>query len=232
MSPSSTDVARSLAEAARAISAPHDLDETLDAIVNAARTSVPGFDHVGISVVRKDGIETKAATSQLVWELDDVQYRLTEGPCVDSIRTEPSISAPGLRHDQRWPRYVPEAVARGVRAQLAFRLYVDDHAMGGLNFYSTESEELQEGACEIGELFASHATIALGQAIEHDTLNQALATRTIIGEAIGLTMARFEITSDRAFQFLVRASSTSNIKIRDIAQEVVDQADEQYRPRE
>jgi hypothetical protein len=163
-----------------------------------------------------------------VWELDDVQYNLLEGPCVDSIREEPTVSAPHLRHDQRWPRYAPEAIGRGVRSQLAYRLYVDDHTLGGLNFYSTESDELHDGACEIGELFATHATVALGRAIEEDNLNQALATRTVIGQAVGLTMARFQITSDRAFQFLARASSTSNIKIRDIAQEVVNQADEQY----
>jgi hypothetical protein len=56
MAPSSTDIARSLAEAARSISASHQLEETLDAIVSAARTSVPGFDHVGISIVHKDRI--------------------------------------------------------------------------------------------------------------------------------------------------------------------------------
>lgn len=226
--PSSTDIARSLAEAAVSISAPRTLEETLDAIVHAARTSVPGFDHVGISIVSKDRIETKAATSQLVWELDDVQYDLQEGPCVDSIRKEPLMSAPHLRDDSRWPRYVPQAVERGVRSQLAYRLYVEDHTMGGLNFYSTESDTLQDGAYEIGELFATHATVALGRAIEEDNLNQALATRTLIGNAVGLTMARFQVSSDRAFQFLARASSTSNIKMRDIAEEIVSRADEEY----
>ena len=70
--------------------------------------------------------------------------------------------------------------------------------------------------------------MALGRAIDEDNLNLALTTRGIIGQAIGLTMARFQITSDRAFQFLVRASSTSNIKVRDIAEEVVSQANDQY----
>lgn len=138
-------------------------------------------------------------------------------------------NAPHLRHDQRWPRYVPEAVSHGVRAQLAYRLYSDERTLGGLNFYSTQSEAVHAGAREIGELFATHATVALGRAIEEDSLNHALATRTLIGQAVGLTMARFRIIGDRAFQFLVRASSTSNIKLRDIAQEVVDQAEAEYR---
>lgn len=229
LSSPSTDIARALADVARTISSTHTLDETLDAIVDAAGVSVPGFDQVGISVLHgKNRIETKAATGQLVWDLDAVQYDLMEGPCVDSLRKEPTITVQHLRHEQRWPRYVPEAASRGVRSQLAFRLYSDDHTLGGLNFYSTQSDTIHEGACEIGELFATHATVALGRAIEEDNLNHALTTRTIIGQAVGLVMARFEISSERAFHYLVRASSVSNIKLRDIAQEVVDQADARY----
>ena len=229
MPPLATDVARALAESSRLINAPRSLEETLDAIVHAAKASVPGFEHVGISIVHgKDKIETKAATSQLVWELDDLQYELLEGPCVAALFEEPTVSVPNLRHDQRWPRYVPEAVRHGVRSQMGYRLYVEGRTMGGLNFYSTESDTLQEDACEVGELFAVHATVALGRAIEADGLNVALTTRGLIGQAVGLTMARFEISSDRAFQFLVRASSTSNIKLRDIAEELVSQANARY----
>lgn len=232
MSSPSIDVARALAEAARTISATRTLEETLEAIVSAARVSVPGFDHVGISVVHgRENVETKAATGQLVWELDAVQYGLMEGPCVDSLREAPTITAPRLRNDPRWPRYVPEAVRHGVRSQLAYRLYSDSHTLGGLNFYSTQSDDLRDGACEIGEVFATHATVALGRAVEEDNLNHALTTRALIGQAVGLVMARFEIGSVRAFQFLVRASSTSNIKLRDVAQEVVDQAEARYEAR-
>ena len=224
-----TDVARALAQATRTINSPRSLGETLDAIVHAARASVPGFEHVGISIVHgKDQIETKAATSQLVWELDDLQYRLEEGPCVAAMFDEPTVSAPNLRHDQRWPRYVPAAVQHGVRSQMGYRLYVEGRTMGGLNFYSTESDDVPRDAGEVAELFAVHATVALGRAIEEENLNIALTTRGLIGQAVGLTMARFEISSDRAFQYLVRASSTANIKIRAIAEEVVAQANVRY----
>ena len=79
------------------------LEETPDAIVDAAKASVPRFDHVGISFVHdKDHIETKATTSQLVWELDGLQYKLMEGPCVAAMFEAATVSAPNLRHDQRW----------------------------------------------------------------------------------------------------------------------------------
>src|SRR3954463_4225029 len=87
MIPSSSDLALSLAESARLINTPQTLEETLDAIVRASLVSVAGFDHVGISLMHRDGtFETKAATDQLVWELDDLQYSMGEGPCVSAMR--------------------------------------------------------------------------------------------------------------------------------------------------
>jgi GAF domain-containing protein len=221
--------ATALAEAARSIHQTRSLEETLGAIVHAATASVPGFDQIGISISQHSGeIETKSATGQLVWDLDAVQYSLMEGPCVDAIRKQPVVAVNDLRHDQRWPRYVPEAVAQGVRSQLAFRLYSDEKTLGGMNLYSTESDTIPDDAPQMAELFAAHATIALDRAIQEDSLNIALSTRGVIGQAIGLTMEHYHVDSTRAFQFLTRVSSTSNIKLRDIAQEVVDQANDRY----
>jgi GAF domain-containing protein len=187
---------------------------------------VPGFDHVGISIINRDGtIETKAATDQVVWELDDLQYSIDEGPCVSSMREEMVVVVPNIRHEQRWPRYVSEAVMRtGLQAQLAVHLYANDKTLGGLNLYSTKSATIDDGAAQAAELFATHAALALARARRESDLNTAITTRQEIGMAIGLTMARFELDSERAFQYLVRASSTSQMKMRDIAQEIIDTA--------
>jgi GAF domain-containing protein len=232
MSLANADIAASLAESARAINAPQTLEETLDAIVRATLVSVPGFDHVGISTLHRDGtIETKSATDQVVWELDDLQYSIDEGPCVTAIRGEPVVAVPDIRHEQRWPRFVPEAVMRtGLQAQLAVQLHVNDKTLGGLNLYSTSSASIESGAVQAAELFATHAALALARARRESDLNDAITTRQEIGMAIGLTMARFSLDSERAFQYLVRASSTSQIKIREIAQEIIRSANEQHRP--
>lgn len=226
----SPDLASSLAAAAAAINSAESLPETLDAIAKATRASVPGFDHVGISIRHRDGrIETMAGTDELVWELDRLQYGLNEGPCVTAIQSEPLVIVPHLAHEQRWPRYVPEAVKQGLRAQLAVQLFSDAERRGGLNLYSTQSEEIDEEAPRAAELFATHAAIALGRAQREEDLNQALGTRKIIGQALGILMERYSIDEDRAFQFLVRASSTGNIKVRDIAQEIVADTNQNYR---
>src|SRR5687768_15764405 len=96
-------ISQGLAEAARAIGREGSLDETLQAIVETARLSLSEFEHVGISTTDKDGrVTTRAATGQLVWDLDSLQYELGEGPCVDAIRGEPVVSVSSIRHDQRW----------------------------------------------------------------------------------------------------------------------------------
>jgi GAF domain-containing protein len=220
------DIARALTEAARGISRQGSLEETLNAIVNVAQGSLPGFDQVGISLLhRKGNVETKAATGDLVWTLDKVQYELGEGPCVDTLRDKVVVEVPNLRHDQRWPRYVPRAVNEGLKAQLAVKLYLDEEGtLGGLNVCSTTREDIDPEAVQMAELFAAHAAIALGYARERENLNEALYSRKVIGQAIGLVMERYNLTEERAFAFLVRGSSHANIKLRDIAQAMVDEA--------
>ena len=217
-------IASALAESARTMNRPSTLDDTLDAIVSSACTSIPGIDAVSISVSHRDGrMETLAGTEQLPWELDAVQYSLEEGPCVDTLRGARVVFADRLRHRQEWPGYVPAAVGKGVRSQLGLQLYTDQETLGGLNLYCTSSDTLHPDAPHVAEPFAAHAALALARARKVEQLNLAIDSRKLIGQAIGILMERYRIPEDRAFQFLVRASSTGNLKVRDIAQELVDQ---------
>lgn len=219
------DFAEMLADVARQINAPVDLTSTLEAIVRSATTSLAGIDHVGISMVHRGGrIETMAGTDQLVWDLDALQYELREGPCYESITKVPVLVANELRHDQRWPRYVPRAAKQGVQAQMGIRLFVEGETVGGLNLYSTQVDQIDPDVQHVAELFATHAALELGRARQTEDLNTALSTRKVIGQALGILMERYELNEDRAFQFLVRVSTHSNVKLRDIAQELVDQA--------
>jgi GAF domain-containing protein len=216
-------IATALTEAAKLMHAPATLDETLDAIIQATLKTVPGFDHVGISITHRDGtIETRSGSDQLVWELDEVQYSLREGPCYDAIRgAGVAVLENAAQPNQRWPHYVARAAEKGLRAQLAVGLYNDDDSLGGLNLYSTSCDRVLEDAVHIAQLFASQAAIALGRSRHASQLNQALETRKVIGQAIGILMGKYQLSEERAFQFLIRASSTSNIKLRDVAAELV-----------
>jgi GAF domain-containing protein len=227
MVPTYLTIGRSVAAATRSLHQRRTLQDTLEAIVYAAQASIPGFDHVGISTLAPGGrLETRAATGDVVTLLDTAQGELGEGPCLAALTGEEVVAAPHLRHDQRWPRYVPVAVGQGLRSQLGFRLHASDAgdgALGSLNLYSTTSDDISAEAEATAELFAAHAAIALDHARERETLNQALRSRKVIGQALGILMERYEMDEDRAFAFLVRASSHGQIKLRDIAQRLVDE---------
>jgi GAF domain-containing protein len=220
------DLSLSVAAAARQMSRPTTLEDTLSSICEAARDALPGFDAVGLSTIDRAGnVATRAGTSDLVWELDRLQYELAEGPCVESLEDKTVVMAPHIRTSGRWPRYAPAAVALGLRSQMGVKLYLDDEGtVGGLNMYSTTSDTIEKDSVGMAELFAAHAAIAMGQARHVETLQEALSSRSTISQAVGLLMQKYGLTDDAAFGLLVRTSSHANVKIRDIAAEMVDKA--------
>ncbi len=220
-----SNMADALAVAAREIGSPSTLEETLSRIVQAAARSVDGMEHVGISLGHSSGeIETVASTDHLVDQLDQLQYDLGEGPCLYAVDREPVIVVENAAREHRWPRFIPAAVQEGLRSQIGLRLYADDQTLGGLNLYSTTQDSIHPDVVHIAELFAAHAAIALQRSIREADLNQALSTQKMIGQAIGILMERYQMDEDQAFKYLVRVSSYSGVKLRDVAAAVNEQA--------
>lgn len=198
--------------------------ETLETMVEVARSTVTGIDHVGVTLVHRDGrLETVAATGPLVIELDELQLALDEGPCVSTLRDGlPITLVEHARQEQRWSQYVPLAVQRGITAQLSVRLFVDDGAVGVLNLYATRSETISDDTRRLAELFAAHAALAFGHTRRLTDLQGAIAHREIIDQAIGIVMERYDLCSDRAFEYLIRVSSVSEVTLRDVALDLVE----------
>ena len=224
-------ISDAIARISRAINAPNDLQTQLDVIVQVARNSMPEIDHAGVSVAHRDGtVETKAATSELVQELDQLQYSLGEGPCLHAIESDPVVVVQDARSDSRWPRFMNAAVERGLRSQLGLRLYLDEHSRGGLNLYSTSSDIIDPETESLAELFASHAALAMGRVRTGENLGAALASRTTIGMALGMVMERYGMDRDRAFAYLTRIASSSETKLREVAEHLVADAERSSRP--
>jgi hypothetical protein len=226
----SFDLAESMAEAAKAINAPGSMDERLSAIVEAAPNTVPGFDQASISLSHRDGsVDTRAGSSALVEKLDLNQYEVEEGPCFEAFTRLDVVAVPSVADEHRWPTYMARAREAGVTAQMGVPLGSDGSDMrGSLNLYSTTGEGIDPEALSIAAMFGTHVTLALGWARTEAQLNEALATRKAIGQAIGIVMERYQIGEDKAFAFLARVSQTSNIKLRVVAQQLITQTDTRY----
>jgi hypothetical protein len=206
---------------AESLSEPGDLKQTLGHIIGSASQNIPGADHVSISFRHADGqLETLASTDPLPEKLDALQYELGEGPCYDAVTDVNVTYSANLAIDPRWRLFGVQAADMGVHSQMAIRLHADTKTRTGLNFYSRQISAFDEPD-DLIALFASHARIALGYAQEVDNLNAAVSTRKIIGEAIGIIRERYQMSEQRAFEFLVRVSQSSNVKLRLVAQEIV-----------
>lgn len=219
------DLADLLARAAREISTHGDLDSTLEAVVGCLTACLPAPHHVGVTERLRDGaLETGPASHELVRELDRLQLSTGQGPTLDSFEVASVVAVEALPHDQRWHDYVPLAAALGVRSQLVVRLSVDDRTWGALTVCSTTSDQLDPLVVRTTTLFAQYAAVAVERARREDNLKTALRTRKLIGQAIGIVMERFELNEEMAFRYLVRLSSNSNVKLRDVARDLVAQA--------
>jgi GAF domain-containing protein len=220
-------LAEALATAATQMSTRRPVDEVMQHLVNMVQRSLPGVDHAGISITHADGsIDTIAATDDLVLKFDQLQYELDEGPCLTAIRDEGVVVVNHADRAQRWPRFTERATALGLRSQMGVRLYANEQTLGGLNLYATQVDEIDPEVIHMAQLFASHAALALGHARVEENLLQAMTTRQRIGVAVGIVMERYGLDEQRAFQYLARVSQNSNVKLREIADEVVDSTNE------
>lgn len=199
-----------------------DTDAALALITQATKDCIPGVDAVSMSLRRDDGgFETRAETDQLACDGDLIQYEFGEGPCVDAASGEQMVYSGRVSNDGRWRRYGPRAADLGVVSQLALEMYSGDRIYGGLNLYATSQDVFDEEARSVAGLFANQGATAMGQASLVQRLNQALESRKVIGQALGLISERYGVDENRAFGVLTRFSQTSNTKLRVVAADIV-----------
>jgi GAF domain-containing protein len=214
---------RQLADAVRELEAQADPPHTLKCLVDITPEFFSSCDHVGISVVERDRIRTPVATNEVLRELDEAQYALGQGPCREAIREHATVVVHDLESDPRWPEWGRAMVdALGIRSSLSFRLFTrPDRTWGALNVYSTKPDAFSDEDVHQGQTIAAMAAVALARSINDEQLAAALESRTVIGQAIGMLMERYGLDEDRAFDVLRRLSSQENIKLRDLAAQVV-----------
>ncbi|MEV0793438.1 GAF and ANTAR domain-containing protein [Kribbella sp. NPDC050459] len=201
---------------------PVTAEDSLDLITSSVAASIPGITGASISVTSTDGtIETLAPTDPLAAEVDQLQYDLGEGPCLDAALSEPVVQVDNLGTDDRWPQYGPKAAALGMHSQLSFQFRAAPRVRGALNLYADKPQAFDADAHYIAGMYADWAAVLLGWSRQESTMTEALESRTTIGTAIGILMERYQLDANRAFTFLVRTSQTGNVKLREVAAGVV-----------
>jgi GAF domain-containing protein len=214
---------RQLADAVRELDAQRDPPHTLQRLVEITPEFFTACDYVGISVVESDRIRTPVATDEQLRELDEAQYALGEGPCRDAIRVHETVRVDDLATDPRWPSWGRAMVDQlGIRSSVSFRLFTrPDRTWGALNVYATQPRAFTDEDVLQGQTIAAMAAVVLARSINDEQLARALETRTVIGQAVGMIMERYDLDENRAFDVLRRLSSQENVKLRELAAQVV-----------
>jgi GAF domain-containing protein len=161
-----------------------------------------------------------AGTNHLAERAGELQVQYAEGPSVDAIVERRHSVADDLRVESRWRFWAPQAARLGWRSVVSVSL-TDNNVMGVVNLYSRRPRAFRAADLATAEEFAQHAALALAVATEHGQLRLAVESRTLIGQAQGVLMQRYQIDADQAFQVLRRYSSHNNRKLRSVAQDVL-----------
>jgi transcriptional regulator with GAF, ATPase, and Fis domain len=205
-----------------------DLDTFLDKMVRLAAQVVTPDAACGLTT-RSDGRPfTVAASNDLAAQVDEVQYGTDEGPCLDSLRSGTLIQVDDLRREERWNSYRPHAIAHGVVSSLSLPLTVNGETLGALNLYSAAPAAFAGPQREHAEAFAAQCAAALAvslrhvrQAQEQHQLAEAMVSRGVIDQAIGILIGQHRCTATTAFDLLRQASQHRNRKLRDIAADII-----------
>jgi hypothetical protein len=207
--------------------APKDSERSL--CVSSA--SVAGVHGAGVVLVMHGrALGTVCSSDPITDAVEEVQYTLGEGPCIEAFTTREPVLAPDLTADEivNWPGFREGALAAGVRAAFGFPILVGPVCIGALNLY-----ELRTGALS-DEQFADALAVAhvagrtvldwqsvagigsLARQLEHLPANRA-----VVHQATGMVSVQAAVTVDDAVALLRAYAFANNRAITDVASDVV-----------
>ncbi len=213
------------------------LESLLERVAQSALRAIPHADGIGVALLRPENrsrqILALGASDPFVTGIDAIQYELLdEGPCITAVRDAVPVRSGSLSGDRRWPRFGPRVGRLGVHSALSLPLLLPDgRPVGALNAYAHAKNAFDADAIRIGELFAAPASIAVHNAQvlalakqQASQLQEALGSRAIIDQAIGILRSRSGDTAEEVFARLRAISQTEHIRLALLAERIVEEA--------
>ncbi|WND40473.1 GAF and ANTAR domain-containing protein [Streptomyces sp. BB1-1-1] len=200
----------------------------MDTLADHALTRTPAANGCGITISREDRFLTVASAGRTALDLDEKQYGLDDGPCLQALRTGEEVLVADMLGEQRWDSYPAHAVACGTRSSISLPIAAHTHTAGALNLYSAKPDGFADADLAGLRLIAAQATgaLALAQRIADaqefaGDLETAMRSRSVIDQAIGAIMAQQRCDAEQAFGILRSASQHRNVKLRDLCRDLV-----------
>ena len=205
------------------------LGEVLHRVAELAVACVPGADEVSVTLVEGDTARSAAFSGRLAVALDERQYEMGFGPCLDAAQTGQHLRIDDTTGDSPYPQFAALAAREGVRSTLSIGLPMPQRVLGAINVYRSSGPPLDAEAEQLATTFAGYAAVALANAALYastadlaQNLQTAMNGRAVIEQAKGILIGRLGCTPDEAFAHLATQSQHQNRKLRDIAVELVE----------
>ena len=206
-----------------------NLEQALHHLAQVAVAVVPDGPSCGITVIRDGRPVTAVYAGSIPKAVHDEQYQRGDGPGREAVRTARVVIAQDLAAETRWNGFPAAAMADGVRGVYAHPLTIGGTVAGALNLYAHEPGLFPPVVQRIAAQFAEPAALLLDGVIRRLSqdeviaqLQQAITSRTIIGQATGIIMARRRCGPDEALTVLVKISNDRNLKLREVARMLVE----------
>jgi GAF domain-containing protein len=201
------------------------LDQLVVGCVSLLQVSAAGL----LLIDQKGRLAVMASSSEETRLLEIFQLQNNEGPCLDCVRTGAVVTSGALEQDlDRWPIFVPAAVAAGFRSVAAVPLRLRDQTIGGLNLFDARAQPVEAADRQLAQALADVATIGILQrrsahrsSMVAEQLQHALNSRVVIEQAKGVLAERNDVSMEVAFAGLRDHARGNNLKLTDVALAVV-----------
>lgn len=177
-------------------------------------------DHAAVALKRGAGIRLAAATDGSTQAALAAQLAIGQGPCVTAITTGLSVLVPDTAIETRWPEWTSRVTPPG-RSTFSVPLTASGSTLGVLNLIGEHPHTFDADDIRAARI-VTYGAVGIASAQQRESLLEALRTSRGIGQAIGILRGRFGMDEIRAFETLRRYSQDHNIKLRDVAQHVLD----------
>lgn len=191
----------------------------------------------GLALMDADGpAGVVAATDGPAKQMEQLQYDLGEGPCIDASRSgRPVLQADLLATaEARWPAFGAGVLAAGIRAIFAFPLQVGAIRVGILDLYRDTPGLLSDDELTGALAFADAATLVLLHL--QDRANQdethvasqpplpieVLDSRAVVHQATGMISVQLAVSLAVALLRLRATAYSLGRPVSDLAADVVD----------
>ncbi|WP_369138906.1 GAF domain-containing protein [Modestobacter versicolor] len=196
-------------------------------------TTVSG---VGLAVMSAAAVgSVLAATEGLARAMEDLQFLLGEGPCVDAVASRRPVLVPDLTRQAgaRWPAFSAGAVDRGVVASFAFPLHVGAVTIGVLDLYEESRGPLDDFQLSTALAYADAATAVLlhlqygrledveGGARATSPLAEVVDRRAVVHQATGMISVQLDVGLAAALLRLRAHAFATDRSVLELAGDVV-----------